>query len=434
MAAVNNSARTAPAIAIFPWGEVIEEFLDPLDLSLSDFVTKMTGGWLFGYVLALQSQGWRPIIVCASEAVGQLTQLEHKGTGAPVWVAPGRRSGRGASSQAPSLRCIEQWLRSPGRDFAAALAKEQCAALIVQEYEYFRFDLLSLLARRTRRPIYATFQGGDVTLSPIEHLVRPWSLRRCNGLIVASARERARLAEEYPRLTVPVANIPNPLDTEEWRPEDRATARAQLGLSAQAFIVVNHGRTDIARKGLDILLQAWKRFCPRHPEAQAFIIGSGQDHAAFAQLLADQAPPRLTWIDTYVTDRPQMRRWLSAADIYLITSRSEGMPVAPLEAMACGLPVVSSDAHGLPDIFAAGEEHGGILTSREDPDGIANALERLAGNPGLRSCLGISARKRVEEHFSVPAVGAALVAFIRENGRASRTLGQSSLGHDQESD
>ena len=90
--------------------------------------------------------------------------------------------------------------------------------MLVQEYEYFRFDLLARLGTRRRIPIYATFQGGDVTLSAIERMVRPSSLRQCNGLIVASARERARLTQAYPRLRTPVADIPNPLDTDEWRP------------------------------------------------------------------------------------------------------------------------------------------------------------------------------------------------------------------------
>ena len=115
-----------------------------------------------------------------------------------------------------------------------------------------------------------------------------------------------------------------------------------------------------------------------------------------------------------------MRRWLSAADVYLITSRTEGMPVAPLEAMACGLPVVSSDAHGLPDIFAAGEEHGGIVTAREDVGAIVTALERLACDPDLRSRLGHAARRRVEAYFAVPAVGAALSSFLRENAASAR--------------
>ncbi|WP_119301603.1 glycosyltransferase family 4 protein [Dongia deserti] len=417
MATIDRGTRTGRTIAIFPWGEAIEEFLDPLNLDLNDFVSRMTGGWLFGYVLALQGQGWRPIIVCASERVGTLTRLEHAGTGATVWAAPAQRSRRDPIT---SLGYLERWLKSPMRDFRTVLTKERCAAIIAQEYEYFRFDLLCVLARRTRCPIYATFQGGDVTLSPIERILRPWFLRHCSGLIVASARERARLAAAYPRVQVPIASIPNPLDCEEWRPEDRVKAREQLGLSAADFIVINHGRTDIGRKGLDILVAAWKLFSARHPEARAFVIGSGQDHAAFARLLEEQAPERMTWIADYITDRAQMRRWLSAADVYLTTSRTEGMPVAPLEAMACGLPIVSSDAHGFPDIFAAGEGDGGIVTPREDVSATVAALDRLVADPTLRARLGSAARRRVEEHFSIAAVGAALDQFVRQN-RKERT-------------
>lgn len=405
-------ADLGPAIAIFPWGEVIEEFLDPLGLTVEDFAGKMSGGWLFGYVQALQSQGWRPIIVCASDSVARITRLEHAATSAPIWLAPGKRPVNNGV-RAPWLQYAGQWWRSPGRHFVEILARERCFALIAQEYEYFRFDLLSLLARRASRPLYATFQGGDVTPSGIERRIRLWSLRRCDGLIVASARERMRLVGAYPGLQVPVVNIPNPLDTDEWRAEPRSAARAQLDVPNTAFVVISHGRTDIGRKGLDVLVEVWKRFAPRHPEAQAFVLGSGQDHDAFARLLAQQAPPRLTWIDRYITDRALMRRWLSAADVYVTTSRVEGMPVAPLEAMACGLPVVSSDAHGLPDIFAAGEDHGGIMTFREDHDGIVRALERLIGDPSLRSRLCHAARRRVEENFSIAAVGAALCQFIR---------------------
>jgi starch synthase len=168
------------------------------------------------------------------------------------------------------------------------------------------------------------------------------------------------------------------------------------------------------------LAEACKQFASLHAGAQALLIGSGNDQAAFARLLAEKGVGRLTWIRSYVTDRVQMRRWLSAADIYLITSRVEGMPVAPLEAMACGLPVVSSDAHGLPDIFAAGVEHGGIVTPREDIAAIVAALDRLARDRVFRLRLGSAARRRVEDQFSIASVGAALDQFIRQNSVTPR--------------
>ncbi len=75
----------------------------------------------------------------------------------------------------------------------------------------------------------------------------------------------------------------------------------------------------------------------------------------------------MRWLSDYTTDRSLIRHWLSAADAYVTTSRIEGMPVAPLEAMACGLPVVATDAQGLPDILANGEESGGLMVRKDQP-------------------------------------------------------------------
>jgi starch synthase len=129
-------------------------------------------------------------------------------------------------------------------------------------------------------------------------------------------------------------------------------------------------------------------------------------------LLAGSAPGRVRWISDYTTDRALMRCWLSAADVYLSASRIEGMPVAPLEAMACGLPVIATDAQGLPDILAGGEAAGGILVPRDDPSALAAAIERLRLDRGLRQRLGQAARRRVEHAFSVQAVSRQLTALL----------------------
>ena len=402
----------APTVAIFPWGDVVEEFLDPIGLTLEDFVERMTGGWLFGYVAALQSAGWRAVIVCASEQVAAPRRLVHRETGAAVWAVPGRRAEYPYSSR----RSLTQWLRTPWGGFARVLRAERCTALLAQEYEYARFDALALLAMAMRLPIFATFQAGDVTLSPLECRVRPWTLRRSRGLVVASAQERSRLAATYGRLRLRIGDIPNPIDGEEWRAGSKSEARAELGLPQDSFIAISHGRIDIRRKGLDVLIEAWLRFSAVWRNARLLLIGSGQDHEEFSRLLASRGASGVTWHSAYVTDRPLMRRWLSASDAYVITSRVEGMPVAPLEAMACGLPVVSTRAKGLPDIFADGERSGGILVRCDDAEGVACALERLAASAGLRETLGRAARARIEARFSLSAVGRALADFMQPSG------------------
>lgn len=403
-------------VAIFPWGAVIEAFLDPLGLDADDFARRMRGGWLFGYVAGLAAQGRPAVIVYASERTDRPRRLIHAETGAPIWLVPGQRSGEGRTRGSPSLQALQQWRRTPWRAFHAVLRREGCTAVLAQDYEHPRFDALALIARRAGLPLYATFQGGDVTLSPLEARVRRRTLGLCRGLIVPSARERARLTARYGVPDARLHDIPNPVDVTFWRPEPRDAARAALGQTGVQFLAVWHGRIDIRRKALDRLVDAWRRVVAARPDARLVLLGSGQDHQAFAQLLA--GAPGIEWTPSYDTDRERLRRQLSAADAYVTLSRVEGMPVAPLEAMGCELPVVASDAHGLSDIFADGEAAGGLLIPDGDPQGAAEALLRVAADPGLRDRLGRAARRRVEQRYAVEAVGRRLAAVLAERPAA----------------
>ncbi|HYF22040.1 MAG TPA: glycosyltransferase [Caulobacteraceae bacterium] len=396
-------------VAIFPWGDPIEKFLEPIGLTLQDFAERMTGGWLFGYVEALRSAGIEAVVVVASSSVSRAERLVHAGTGAPIRVVPVPPRAPGRPSNRESLRA---WARTPLPGFARALRDEGCDAILVQEYEYARFDALVLLGSALRLPVFAAFQGGDWTASPLEARVRPWSLKACRGLIVPSRRERERLASVYGVPAGKIVDIPNPLDTAAWRPADRAESRRALNVREDEVLFVTHGRVDIARKGLDVLLAAWRRVAAARPTARLLMIGSGQDEAAFQAMIDADPPPRLERLASYVTDRQAVRARLSAADAYVAASRLEGLPVAPLEAMACGLPVVATDIHGLSDIFEAGEAHGGLVIPPGDTDALAAAMLRLHDEPALRRRLAEAARSRVESRFAPEQVGAALKAFM----------------------
>ena len=400
--------RSKPTIAIIPWGDVIEEWLEPIGLTANDFVERMTGGWLLGYVAALQQVGWRPIIVFPSVR-GKPARLVHAGTGAPVWMVPGRRVYRGRSASAYSLR---RWLATPLSAFRQVFKREGYRVLMIQEYEYTRFDALVRLAAWLGIRAYASFQGGDRTLSRLEGLVRARSLEMCSGLLIASSEERLRVERLYAGRHPPIANIPNPLDSNEWQGIDRREARRLLDIPQETFIAINHGRIDIHRKGLDVLLNAWAA----SGGDELIVIGSGSDREAFATLIARQGRGNVRWLANFTNDRPLIRRWLSAADVYVTASRIEGMPVAALEAMACGLPVIATDAQGLPDILEGGETSGGLILPRDDAPALTAAIERLRADPELRGRLGRAARRRIERTFSISVVGAALGEFLGRAG------------------
>ena len=101
--AATNGAGGPGGVAILPWGNVIEDYLDGIGCSLSDFAETMTGGWLFGYVEALQSAGIRPVLICVSSGVERPVQRE----------SSAYRDGPLAIARSPRLPVVAAALRSP---------------------------------------------------------------------------------------------------------------------------------------------------------------------------------------------------------------------------------------------------------------------------------------------------------------------------------
>lgn len=409
-------------VALLPWGDVIEDFLDTINLDWEDFRTRMTGGWMFGYVEALQSAGVRTAIVCVSRDISVPERSVHEPTGATLWRVPAGRAWRvvhhlGAEN-GRLRRDLAPYLATPLRHLERVLRAEGCSAILCQEYEYARFDACVLLGRRLRIPVFATFQGGNWQASWLERPIRPWSLRACRGVIVASERERQRLRARYNLRPSQIARIFNPLDLSSWVAGDRGQARAELRIPPGARVVIWHGRIDIHRKGLDVLVDAWERVCAARPGAdlRLLLVGTGEDAALLARQIADRGLPGVDWLNKYVLDRAAMRRRLSAADVYTLPSRHEGLPVAPLEAMACELPVVAADAPGVADILHHGEESGGVIVPCGDAGALASALVTLLDDLPRARRLGQRARARVEACVAPAVVGQQLRTLLLGHG------------------
>lgn len=133
-------------------------------------------------------------------------------------------------------------------------------------------------------------------------------------------------------------------------------------------------------------------------------MGTGSDAANLAQRITDLNLTNVIWVNEYVLDRAVMRRYLLSADLYVLSSRHEGFPVAPIEAMACGLPIVATDAPGVPDILVAGERSGGLMVPRENPGALAGAIGRMLDHPDWRKALGEHAQQRATTAFSLESV------------------------------
>jgi len=433
------TGRLEPAtktIAILPWGNVIEDFLDPIGLTLEAFRHQMTGGWLFGYVQALRLAGWQPVLVCVSRDARAPVRMCHAPSDTPVWLLPAspvyrRLAGRmrdpyawtvekafgpgsGARLDRRVVKELVPYLATPLRALAKILRDEGCTAILTQEYEYARFDWCVVLGRRLGLPVYATFQGGDRHAGRLEDLCRKRAMLGATGFAVGAEDEARRIADRYAVPEERIWPVHNPIDLGLWRPMDRREARQALGWPEQARIVICHGRIDIWRKGLDILLDAWQRVTAARAgcDIRLVLVGTGQDDARLRSELERRHLPGVEWRDRYELDRTAMCRYLSAADLYVLASRVEGFPVAPLEAMSCGLPVVASDIPAMKAILEGGREAGGILCGVADPEALADAVGLLIDDPTLAGALGRQARLQVEAKFSIPAVSRQLSAML----------------------
>ena len=431
------STRPGPTIALLHWGDLIEDFLDTIGVSFEAFCNEMTGGWMFGYIDALRLAGVRTVLFCISARVTEPMRYTHKPTGATICVLPAPRIYHLARRRTPNpdkwtlskafgdvhgvrrilltiLKDILPYLATPLNVLARELRREGCQAILCQEYEYARFDACVLLGQLMRLPVFATFQGGDFQMSRLERPVRPLTLRACAGLIVATQTEAQRVRTCYGVPPAKLARIFNPLDLEMWNAMDRTQARTALGIPIDAQVVVWHGRIDIHNKGLDVLMDAWEQVCRDRPhrDLRLLLVGTGSDADELRDRIATMQIQGVLWVNEYVRDRTAMRQYLSAADVYTLPSRHEGFPVAPIEAMACGLPVVAADAPGVPDIFEGGEASGGLVVPRGDATALALALGSVLDNEAWGRELGLRARYRVEDCFSLEAIGKQLRDFL----------------------
>ena len=426
-------------VGLLPWGQVIEDYLDGLHLNVDDFASVVSGGWLFGYVDALVTAGVGVAIILVSREVRRPERRAHAPTGTPLWVLPPTKGWRiaremVADSQAWSAKDVVPagsgivrrtaahlahhslpWLATPTGALRQVIAAEGITALLCQEYEDARLDLCLLAARRAHIPVSASFQGGNRSRTPLERLTRPLAVRAAGHLVVGSATEAARVHAAYRVAPDRILRVPNPLALDEWPVCDRSVARATLGIPNDAEVVAWHGRVDMHRKGLDVLVASWRRLVGDKPRRRLLLlVGDGYD----ADELRAQLGPisgYVRWLDRYVTDRTIIREHLAAADVAVLPSRHEGFAVALLEAMASGRAVVATDVPGVTDVAPRGERDGIVIVPPGDALALAAGLDRVMSNRVLAANLGRLARARVEHGFSPRAVGSALSASLRSD-------------------
>ncbi len=255
-------------------------------------------------------------------------------------------------------------------------------------------------------------QGEADTSPPERRATEMRILEEVDRILATCPAEVEDLTSLYGANSDRLTLVPCGVDAQAFRPVDRDEARRKLGLSDRPTVVYV-GRL-VPRKGVDTLVEAFA-LLPGRPDARLVIVGGelgGSPEADRLSALAREfgVAERVN----FVGSRPQgeLYRYYGAADVAATVPHYEPFGMTPLEAMACGTPVVGSRVGGIKTSVADGET--GYLVSPRDPEALAGRLYCLLSDPVLRKRMGHAARRRIEDHYTWEHIATLAAATFSE--------------------
>jgi glycosyltransferase involved in cell wall biosynthesis len=215
---------------------------------------------------------------------------------------------------------------------------------------------------------------------------------------VADALVAAGVSREHLQI------IPSGVDCEHFRPAnltEREAARGRFGIGRDDFLIGTVGMLE-ERKGHRYLLEAVARLNRSRAEQSHIKCAIGGDGAMRDELEKLARELGIVRDILFLGMIGDSRQLLDALDVFVFPSLKEGLGVAVLEAMACGLPVAATRVGGIVDIVE--DDRTGLLLPPRDPASICNAVAALENDQARRLQLGNAAKARVAENFSMDAM------------------------------
>ncbi|WP_377641427.1 glycosyltransferase [Oryzobacter terrae] len=267
-------------------------------------------------------------------------------------------------------RAHDHWLRR------YVAAQDDCVVVAT------RMSLnLALAELRSDRQVAVAQEHNHLARAPGVQASYVAAYPRLDALVVLTEGDAARYRELLGR-TCPVAVVANALP--RGIPLRRSPLTTTVAVSAGSLI---------ARKGFDLLVDAWRTVAERHPDWTLRIYGVGAEADALTRRIADAGLSTTVTLEGF---EPDLASRLDEASLFVLPSRREGMPMVLLEAMAAGLPVVTFDCPtGPADVLERGRH--GVLVPPGDVPALAAGIERVAADPQERHRLAQAAATRVRD-------------------------------------
>jgi len=236
----------------------------------------------------------------------------------------------------------------------------------------------TLLAKLTRKPVVIHALGCDINLYTRFFLRRKlivWCLKKANGIVAVSNVLKDKIVS-FGIESEKVQVIPNGINEDSFRPMSRQECRNKLALPIDKKIVLFIGSLEEV-KGVGCLLDAFSQLNKKyHGELCLVMVGQGSLEKQINSEIKNLGLDKVVTLTGGVL-HDEIPLWLNACDVFCLPSIREGMPNVILEALACKKPVVATRVGGIPEIISS-EEYGKLVPPN-DPDALANAIQRVLG-------------------------------------------------------
>jgi len=232
----------------------------------------------------------------------------------------------------------------------------------------------------------------------------------CDRTICVCEAARGRLVNEYGYPKDKTVTIWNGVDVKHYKPDnkkERAMTRERVNIGPDETVVVCVARL-IGQKRIDILLKAMAMLENEKHGCKCVVVGDGPFGDELRKMSVDLG---LSSSVLFVGYQEDVRPYLEMGDIFVLSSRQEGLPLALGEAMAYGLACIATDVGGNSEIVLHG--HTGLIVPPESAEGLADAIKYLIEHREEREKMGVNARNRVEEFFNIDDTTAKLKAILR---------------------
>jgi N-acetyl-alpha-D-glucosaminyl L-malate synthase BshA len=254
-------------------------------------------------------------------------------------------------------------------------------------------------------PVVTTLHGTDVTLvgaDPNYLETTRWGITQSDAVTAVSESLRQTTVEQL-GIQNDIRVIPNFIDPVRYE-QARGGPGARRWAEPGERLLVHISNFRPVKRVIDVV-ETFRRVYRQIPSARLLMVGDGPERGRVEQHCRENG---LCHAITFVGSLPLIEEVLVGADLFLLPSESESFGLAALEAMSCEVPVIASQAGGLPEVV----EHGrsGYLCPVGDVDGMAEAALRLLGDEPMRRAFGEAGRRRAVEVFGQDAV----VAQYRE--------------------